>query len=58
LSTRFFSTGYRVNGGHERNKICTKVAYEMRMMPEHHIHAQCRESARYHSRWWQIIVAT
>jgi len=36
-------------------KFATKVAYGMRMMPELQIHAQCRESAQYHTRWWKII---
>jgi len=35
-------------------KFGTKVVYEMRMMPECRIHAQRKESAQYHSQWWNI----
>jgi len=37
-------------GAAKETKFGTKVAQGMRMMPERRIHAQRRESARYHTR--------
>jgi len=34
----------------KETKFGAKIAYVMRMMPKLRIHAQCRESARYHTR--------